>query len=371
MSTATYYVGDCRKVLATLPAASADLVLTSPPFLALRSYLPAGDPAKADEMGSEATPGEFIDALLDVVEELRRVLAPHGSLCIELGDSYAGSCGAGGDYGKGGPGWPLAKSLCMVPEMLRFALAYGCNPLTGRETPRWRVRNVVRHFRPNPPVGAVGDKVRPATSEWVVACTGIKRYFDLDSVRSASMSPPTTRRVGMASSTSKGASGGDSGNVDKERWSHNPAGSPPLDWWDDDDLEWRDGAGFVQPTAPYAGPHFATFGKAVVKRLLLPMCPLRVCVTCGRPCERIVEEARYLNPDGSEHRTDCNHGGNWRAGVVLDPWAGTGTTLSVATGNGRDAVGIDVDRRNLALARERVGMFLVEGQPPRPEGRGL
>ena len=56
MSQATLIVGDVRKVLASLPERSVDLVLTSPPFLALRSYLPAGHADKALEIGSEATP---------------------------------------------------------------------------------------------------------------------------------------------------------------------------------------------------------------------------------------------------------------------------------------------------------------------------
>ena len=47
-----------------------------------------------------------------------------------------------------------------------------------------------------------------------------------------------------------------------------------------------------------------------------------------------------------------------RPGIVLDPFAGSGTTLMVATGHGRDAIGIDLDIRNADLARDRVGMFL-------------
>lgn len=204
------------------------------PFLALRSYLDKDHPDKALEIGSESTPGEFIDTLLDVVEALEPKLAEHGSMCIELGDTYAGSGGAGGDYSEGGlregqarfdgsaskafglgaaprpartrfrsPGadpryaqrgeqcsgtgaggdWPLDKSLCLIPELFRIALVYGFNPLTGRTTPRWRARNVIRWCRPNPPVGALGDKFRPATSELVVICKDRKRYFHLDAVR--------------------------------------------------------------------------------------------------------------------------------------------------------------------------------------------
>jgi DNA modification methylase len=102
--TARYIVGDTRAVLASLPDGSVDLVLSSPPFLALRSYLPADHPDKQFEIGSEATPADFLDTLLDIAELCARVLAPHGSLVFELGDTYSGSGGAGGDYNETGYG---------------------------------------------------------------------------------------------------------------------------------------------------------------------------------------------------------------------------------------------------------------------------
>lgn len=86
MSEARYIVGDTREVISSLPDGSVDLVLTSPPFLALRSYLPDDHPDKGKEIGSEPTPAEFLDALLALSAEWRRVLAPHGSICIELGE---------------------------------------------------------------------------------------------------------------------------------------------------------------------------------------------------------------------------------------------------------------------------------------------
>jgi DNA modification methylase len=62
---------------------------------------------------------------------------------------------------------------------------------------------------------------------------------------------------------------------------------------------------------------------------------------------------------GSDLRYVEDH---FRPGIVLDPFAGSGTTLAVATGHGRDAIGIDIDARNADLAVERVGMLLtVEG----------
>lgn len=331
--TVRYLVGDVRKVIPTLADSSVDLVLTSPPYLNLRSYLPSDHPDKASEMGSEATPGAFIDALLDVVEVITPKLAPHASMCIELGDSMAGSGGAGGDYNEGGlrdgqpkfrqvgsrehrperegtgadggarvvslnagPGWPLDRSLCLIPEIFRFSLVYGVNPLTGRETPRWRARNVVRHFRPNPPVGALGGKYRPATSEWLVVMKGERRYFDLDSVRTEPKSGHAGEVMGLGPGKVNGAWRGvtDGGGRDQILASH-PAGAPPLDWWDDDDLEWRDAAGMVLPTQPYSGAHYAVFSERVVARLLEPMCPRRVCRVCGKPSERITDVTHQPN----------------------------------------------------------------------------
>lgn len=408
--SARFIVADVFDGLASLPDASVDLVFTSPPFLALRSYLPADHPDKGKEIGSEPTPGEFIDTLIDVVEACARVLSPHGSLCFELGDTYSGSGGAGGDYTENGLraaqptfsgsayarrveremprtgpgrttkariGWPLDKSLCLIPELFRFALAYGLNPFTGRETEPWRVRNVVRWHRPNPPVGALGDKFRPATSEVVIACKSRTRYFDLDAVRS----DPSEVKDQRHRSTNGPKQDADPAVVLTANYTHrvpsNPGGAPPLDTW-------------IIPTAPYAGSHYATFPPALVVKPVLSMCPEKVCTVCGEPSRRITEatpeHAEHLGRDiygkrtqddrkregrthaGTQPRvsasylttgwTDCSHD-SWRSGLVLDPFAGSGTTLAVSTGHGRDAIGIDIDERNAQLALDRVGGFIL------------
>lgn len=392
MSEATYIVGDVFDVMATLPDSSVDLVLTSPPFLALRSYLPADHPDKGKEIGSEPTPAEFIDTLLALTAEWERVLAPHGSICVELGDTYAGggngpdARNAGADHESNAAerwtgtrnGWPMDKSLTGIPTLYAWSLAYGRNLLTGEPSPagQWRIRNVVAWVRPNPPVGALGDKFRPGTSYITVACKARDRWFDLDDVRTEHQYPDR-----LNDPVHPAHVGG--GMMQEHDIAHrgNPAGAPPLDWWQ-------------VPTEPYSGSHYATWPRKLLERPIRAMCPSEVCRTCGEPRRRIVGEAEYVpsasyrggvmvadaerTGDGVNQWkgeggaqasvirqaptlgwTDCGHD-DFRRGVVLDPFAGSGTTLAVATGLGRDAIGIDIDKRNLDLAYERVGMFLKE-----------
>ena len=375
------------------------------------------------EIGSEPTPAEFIDTLLALTAEWGRLLAPHGSICVELGDTYSGSGGAGGDYGEGGlrdgqgkfegsnsrrgkvvdhdsgrrnpgPGWPMAKSMCGIPHLYHLSLAYGRNILTGEKSPAgmWRVRNVVAWCRPNPPVGALGDKFRPATSYLTIATKNPKRYFDLDAVRQ-----PLTDRAkseleaggvtGGESYQGEAASGGGYSGT-RVRRPADGGGAPPLDWWE-------------IPTKGYPGSHYAVYPPTLLELPLKSMVPRKVCTTCGEPSRRITGEPTYepsatnrggvLRADaerpvegvnqwiGSDGRgqasvvrvtetlgfTDCGHN-TWRNGMVLDPFGGSGTTAAVATGLGVDCILIDLDERNADLARDRVGMFLtVEDRRPK------
>jgi SAM-dependent methyltransferase len=355
MTTAHYLVGDVFDVLPILDAGSVDLVCTSPPFLALRRYLDDEHPMRDREIGTESSPAEFLDTLLELTAELGRVLARTGSLVVELGDTYAGSGGAGGDYSPGGlrdgqgkssgsarrsGEWPLDKSLAGIPTLYAWSLAYGRNLLTGADSPagRWIVRNVVAWTRSNPPVGATFDKFRPATSYITVATRARDRWFDSFAVQTES-------------------------------------GAAPLDWWT------------VSPES-YTGSHYATWPRRLLEVPIRAMCPLEVCTVCAEPRRRVVANVRTFTdvrpsagrarmrtsgagPMGAKYQvrreslgfTDCGHS-SYRRGVVLDPFAGSGTTGAVATGLGLDAVLIDIDERNVELARERIGMFLdVELDP--------
>ncbi len=110
--------------------------------------------------------------------------------------------------------------------------------------------------------------------------------------------------------------------------------------------------------------------------LISSMCPERVCTVCGEPSRRIVSREQVSTGRTMDRKretgtscqtrtvsacktigwTDCGcPGDHWRPGVVLDPFAGSGTTLHVAHGLGRDSIGIDIDERSIDLVTERFG----------------
>lgn len=410
--TVEYRVGDVFDRLAEIPDGTIDLISTSPPFWRQRGYLPADHPDKAKEIGQEPTPADFVSTLLRLSAEFRRVLAPHGSIAVELADTMSGSGGAGGDYAEGGfragqPKWEgsgkgtwtnlnhdakrrggkvndvLPKSHCMIPEAYRLALAWGLHPLTGEASPagKWIIRNVVDWCRNNPTPGDDGDKFRRATSDIVIATLNPRRWWDGEAVR-----VPATGDMYARATNGRKAGAGDRDEIRSAGITERSSdGTRPLyDWW------------LVNPKG-YEGAHYAVWTPEIATNLVLSMCPQHVCTSCGEPRRRILGPATYERTDSvrvparlaqtnghrlaegvNQHHTEdgantsviarretlgwseceCPGDDRWRRGVVLDPFGGSGTTGMVASGNGRDAILIDLDDRNAELARDRVGMFL-------------
>ena len=406
--TVTWLTGDALEHVRALPAASVDLVATSPPFLALRNYRNLDG-----QWGSEPTPAAFLDNLLTLATELRRVLTPHGSIAIELGDTYSGSGGAGGGYDRAGMragqpkangsaraerdvalrkkrtrtpdlGWPMAKSLTGIPTLFAWSLAYGRNLLDPtHEIEPWRIRNLIVWARNNPAPGALGDKVRPATSYITVACVSDRRWFDLDAVRTEPIGINYGRQTSWNTVALKSQNVTNRYRNGEVQHYSNPAGAPPLDHWTDTydgDLTW------LVNTHGSSLAHYAMWPARLAERLILSMCPAEVCRSCGEPRRRIDGGTRYVDAKGREHEpqkwssgmandqakgahslkpdgrysavrleggwSDCGHD-DYRPGHVLDPFAGTGTTLAVADIHGRDATGIDLDPHNPGLYERR------------------
>jgi len=142
-------------------------------------------------------------------------------------------------------------------------------------------------------------------------------------------------------------------------------------------------------TQPYPEAHFATFPEALPERCIKAGCPEQVCVTCGKPRERITEKTlvptQATNNGGKRSDdngwqgyqdayprgrnevetlgwSDCGHG-DWRPGVVLDPFMGSGTVALVARRLGRRSVGVELSESYAELCARRLQQLslLAEG----------
>jgi DNA modification methylase len=186
--------GDVRERLAELPPDSFDCIVTSPPYWGLRDYGVVG------QIGLESTLAEYLDTMVHVCRDLRRVLKPSGTFWLNVGDSYAASMGGignnpsakstlttnGGKGPKSGDKYSAAmgmpprrivsglkpKDLCMVPNRLAIRL----------QENGWYVRSEIIWHKPNPMPESVTD--RPTSShEKIWLLTKAERYwYDADAI---------------------------------------------------------------------------------------------------------------------------------------------------------------------------------------------
>ena len=355
---------------------SVDLVVTSPPYFALRSYRD-GDEHYDGQIGSEASPQEFLEALWAATVEMVRVVKPSGSIFVNLGDKYAGSGGhnnAGvGGTGRGpstytkASGHARPKSLMGLP----WRYAIGCIDDLGLI-----LRSEIVWAKPNGLPESVTDRVRRSHEQWF-HFTLEPRYFSaIDEIREAYTSPPAKAQKSKAAESGATLNPTLNPTHDLE---HNPLGKPPGSVWS-------------IPSEPLQVPdhlgvdHFAAFPQEWPRRLILGWCPQEVCSECGEGRAPVVElDADYAafreatggwkpdriaddganRPVGTARPTPkhtitgyaCACPDNTAPstpGVVLDPFAGTGTVSMVAKALGRTGIGIDLSADYLRLANWRV-----------------
>ena len=127
------YVGNSLEVLKILDAESIDCVITSPPYWGLRDY------GVEEQLGLEKNFHEYIDKLLLIFDEVRRILKPTGTLWVNLGDTYGGSVIGATKY---------QKSLCEIPS--RFVI-----DMIDRG---WILRNEIIWHKPNAMPSSVKDR---------------------------------------------------------------------------------------------------------------------------------------------------------------------------------------------------------------------
>ena len=292
-----------------LADASVDLVVTSPPYFALRSYQDGGE-HYAGQLGGEATPQEFVDALIAATAEMVRVLKSSGSIWVNLGDKYAGNSNGtgahralsrvGGGQARAVEGAPT-KSLIGIPW--RYALR--CIDDLGLI-----LRAEVIWSKPNGLPESVTDRVRRSHETWF-HFTKEPRYFSaVDEVREPH-APWTLKAYAYEQANNYARRTNrdrvDGGNA-KDYAIANPLGKLPGSVW-------------TIATQPLTVPaslgvdHFAAFPMEWPRRIIRGWSPAD--------------------------------------GVVLDPFGGTGTTVLVASALGRHGISVDMSADYCRLATWR------------------
>jgi DNA modification methylase len=327
--------GNCLSILPTLPEASVQCCVTSPPYFGLRDYGVDG------QIGLEPSIGDYVAAMTAVFREVWRVLKPDGVLWLNLGDSYNGSGGSGGDYSAGGlkegqpkyPGRSIKslppKSLIGIPWRVAFAL----------QDDGWILRSDIIWHKPNPMPESVTDRPTRAHEYMFLFAKQAKYYYNAEAIKE-----PAQEHTGQAaifarsSAVSEHIIPGQSAaqhrpnRVDKQR-GHSRRHDGFNDRWDNM-TKTEQCAGMrnkrdVWTVAPavYAEAHFATFPPALIEPCILA--------------------------------------GSAPGDTVLDPFSGSGTTVSVALQHNRDAIGIELNPAYIELSHTRIGRtqisFLMEG----------
>ena len=292
----TLHPGDCLESMRAMPDGSARCCITSPPYWGLRDYVHDG------QLGLEETPDAYVEKMVEVFREVKRVLADDGTLWLNIGDSYASMKGAACGVDPKDPSNSRRfgvrpqdrvlpglkqKDLVGIPWRLAFAL----------QADGWYLRQDIIWHKPNPMPESVRDRCTKA-HEYVFLITKSKRYY-------------YDREAVMVDS--EGVSGG--GFSEKYAEAQPNHGAMRLARPEDTGKKNKRSVWTVNP-ASFAGAHFAVMPEALVEP----------CVLAG-------------SAEGD---------------TILDPFAGSGTVGVVAGRAGRSFVGCELNPEYLEIARQRI-----------------
>lgn len=324
-TTNQIYQGDVLQAMKEWPDEFVQTVVTSPPYWGLLDYGIAG------QIGLESTISEYLEKMVGVFREVRRVLRSDGTLWLNIGDTY----------NSGPPGrrncerWPKQsrndhqpirkrddslklKDLCLIPARLAIAL----------QADGWYLRSDIIWAKPNPMPESVTDRPTKA-HEYIFLMSKSERYFyDADSIRTPGKDPdddlrrlgkqhagnksvPDEKRQGLRVRSPAGwdTKNGAHGSVHSQGCEQEttyrevrPGANARTVWW--------------VTTQAFPDAHFATFPEKLIEP----------CILAGA-----------------------------RAGeIVLDPFMGAGTTALVAARLNRKFIGIELNPKYIEIAQRRI-----------------
>ncbi len=218
----TLFQGDCLDVFNFIPSESVNCGVTSPPYWGLRDYGVDG------QFGLESTPEAYIEQLVKVFREFRRILKDDGTLWLNLGDSY----------GKG-------KQLVGIPW--RVALALQVNG--------WYLRQDIIWHKPNPMPESVTDRCTKAHEYLFLLSKKPKYYYDHEAIKEPCITSHHGGLYNKATSKRRGT------GLESD-----------IDFVSKSNLKNKRSVWSVT-TKPFKGAHFATFPSDLIEPCVLAGCP--------------------------------------------------------------------------------------------------